>query len=91
MLAFVASRAFALSLLERRPAGGSDGDLPSLPDVLGACHHLLVVRASLQVALISKSIVSEKRTDRALVSGELEHDFHKWSRRRWAPLTVRGK
>ena len=40
MLACAASRAFALSLLERRAAGGSDGDLPSLHDVVAACRHL---------------------------------------------------
>ena len=32
--------AFALSMLERRAAGGSDGDLRSLHDVVAVCRHL---------------------------------------------------
>ena len=40
MLACAASRAFALSLLGRRPACGSDGATPSSSVVLVACGHL---------------------------------------------------
>ena len=35
-----AARAFALSLLEKRPALGCDGDTPSPSEVVGACRHL---------------------------------------------------
>ena len=40
MLACAAARAFALSLLDKRPAFGSDGDTPSSSDVVAACRHL---------------------------------------------------
>ena len=40
ILACVAARAFALSLLERRLALGCDGDTPSPSEVVGACRHL---------------------------------------------------
>ena len=40
MLACAAARAFALSLLDKRPALGSDGDTPSSSDVVAACRHL---------------------------------------------------
>ena len=40
MLACAASRAFASPCWKRSPAGGSDGDLPSLHGVLAACRHL---------------------------------------------------
>ena len=42
MLACAAARAFALSLLDKRPALGLDGDTPSSSDVVAACHHLLL-------------------------------------------------
>ena len=40
LLACAASRAFALSLLDRRPGCGSHGVTPSSSDVLSACRHL---------------------------------------------------
>ena len=40
MLACAAARAFALSLLDKRPALGSGGDTPSSSDVVAACRHL---------------------------------------------------
>ena len=40
MLACAAGRPFALSLLDKRPALGSDGDTPSSSDVVAACRHL---------------------------------------------------
>ena len=40
ILACAAARAFALSLLEKRPALGCDGDTPFPSEVVGACRHL---------------------------------------------------
>ena len=40
ILACAAARAFALSLLDKRPALGSDGDTLSSSDVVAACRHL---------------------------------------------------
>ena len=40
ILACAAARAFALSILEKRPALGCDGDTPSPSEVVGACRHL---------------------------------------------------
>ena len=45
MLACASARAFALSLLDRRPVSGSDGATPSSAEVLADCRHLHVVRA----------------------------------------------
>ena len=43
MLACASARAFALSLLDRRPALGSDGATPSSSEVLADCWHLQAV------------------------------------------------
>ena len=43
ILACAAARAFVLSLLEKRPALGCDGDTPSTSEVVGACRHLPLV------------------------------------------------
>ena len=43
LLACTSARAFALSLLERRPALGCDGDTPSTSDVVAVCRHLPLV------------------------------------------------
>ena len=40
ILPCAAARAIALSLLEKRPALGCDGDTPSPSEVVGACPHL---------------------------------------------------
>ena len=40
MLACASARAFALSLLDRRPVSGSDGATPSSAEVLADCRHL---------------------------------------------------